>query len=208
MTVEQITERALASLRRHRLDEVVKRYDQPATRGPDPTKYLDAERWIAVCAQRAFDLGLDLCAGMRVLDLGTGAGYFPLVCQALGHACTATDWSRRDPLYREVTAAIGIEVRDLDVAPHRPLAIDPGFDLIAAFMVTFNGHRIAPWGIAEWRFFVDDCMRLLVDGGRLVLELNREADGRCIPRDVEPLWRSLAAEISGRHGHRIVVRKR
>lgn len=211
--VQAVVDRVLAKLDRTRLAEIAARYEV-ATSGPSATKYLDAERWIRVCARRAVALDLDRCEPLRVLDLGTGAGYFPLVCRRLGHYVAATDWSGREVLYREVTEAIGVDVSDLDVRPGAPLLPHPtpgGYELITAFMVTFNGHVENPWGVDEWAFFLDDALARLSSGGRLVLELNREPDGACYSPEAEALFRDRGAMFTRRWpatpcagGHRVV----
>src|SRR5208283_3004135 len=46
-------------------------------------------------------------------------------------------------------------------------------DLITAFWICFNRHQQADeWGAAEWRFWVEDALSHLRDGGVLHLELN------------------------------------
>lgn len=203
--VQALAERVLAKVGREALARLAGG-DVPDA-GPSPLKYLDAERWIRVCARRAVALDLDRTTGLRVLDLGTGAGYFPLVCRELGHHVEATDWSQREGIYREITAAIGVWAQDVDVVPFVPLRVvtdataHPVFDLITAYMVTFNDHASDPWGVDEWSFFLDDCMRRLMPGGRLVLEVNRELDGKCYSSKLAALFRARGAAITGPWPH-------
>lgn len=204
--IEAVFARALAEIPPALFTLVEQRHDG-STRGPSPQKYLIVNRWLRVCAERAVSLDLDTCPPLRVLDIGTGAGYFPLVCRALGHEVIATDWSGRDALYRDVAAATGLDVVDLDVSPCTPLGIVEAVgrvDLISAYMITFNGHRVAPWGVEEWSYFVDDCRAALRPGGRLVLELNREPDGRCYPDELGAWFRSIGA-VGGPAGNRVVI---
>lgn len=212
--VELLTARVLRSVDDKRLDAVRATYDDGTRSGPSPTKYVDAARWIHVCARRAVALDLDLCSGLHVLDIGTGAGYLPLVCRELGHHVTATDCADRADVLRALAEVVDVDVLDADVRPFTAMQPRATYDLIASYMVEFNGHRHRPWGRAEWQFFITDALSMLASGGRLVLELNAEPNGRCYSDDVRELFVSHGAEITGpwRHrpvdgGHRIVIRK-
>ncbi len=185
------------------------------TPSPDPqvAKYLAAERWFTRC-ERRLD-ALHLRPGSRILDIGTGCGYFPFVCRARGHDVMALDHPDRDPMYRAVTEALDIDVIDHAVTALQPLPDMGIFDVITAFMVTFNGHVVSPlWGVAEWAYFLDDTLVRLNRSGALVLELNREPDGRCYTPELETLFASHGAHFTGpwphrtmRGGHRVVIRR-
>lgn len=214
---EALAQRALAKLDRTALARLVERYDDGARNGPSASKYLDAERWIRVCARRAVALDLDYCGPhadppLSVLDIGTGAGYFPFICRELGHDATATDHPQRDPIYRALTSMLGLEVHGEVIEHGAPFAVVPTYDLITAFMVTFNRHREPePWGVDEWSWFLEVAIGTLLPGGRLVLELNREPDGRCYTPELEALFRERGATFTARWpvtprpgGHRLV----
>jgi cyclopropane fatty-acyl-phospholipid synthase-like methyltransferase len=176
------------------------------------TKYLAVEQWIEINAKRV--ASLQLPPNQRVLDLGTGCGYFPFVLASEGHACIATDCAKRGGVFRDVTRILGLDVLDVDIAPLTKLPDLGTFDVIASYMITFNGHRVKPWGVEEWRFFVSDCRSRLRPQGRIVLELNREpspADS-CYTPELERFFQREGFEITGhwphrpeRGGHRLVL---
>lgn len=177
----------------------------PPSDDPQVVKYSDAARWLAVCERRALELGLDRSPPRRVLDIATGAGYFPFVCRGYGHTVTATDRVRRDRFYRDVTAALGIDVIDDDVLSFRPLRVPGTFDVITSFMITFNGHRSpSVWGVAEWRYFLDDLETHLAPQGVIELQFNREPDGSCYPPGVVGLLHRRGATIDR---HRVRIRR-
>lgn len=211
--VEYVLRRVLGVLPMPALDELRERLWDGSAIGPRSTKYLDVYYWLRTCARRAVALDLDVRPPLRVLDIGTGAAYFPVICRVLGHEVFPTDWSGRDELYRQVTGTLGIEVHDLDVEPMRSMRIADRFgavDVVTAFMVTFNGHRHVPWGVPEWRFFRDDVYASMRPGGRLALELNREPDGLCYTPELGQ-WLREQGEVTARwpavpvpDGHRVV----
>jgi SAM-dependent methyltransferase len=155
-------------------------YDRHAVEDPGGgwRKYLDLERWIAINLRRVHELELDWGRRKRILDIGSGAGYFLYICQWLGHDALGLDINDV-PMYAEMFEALGLKRVLWRVEAFQPLpAFDRKFDLITAFMVCFNGHKSpALWGPKEWSFFLDDLETRLNPGGRIRLGLNREKDG-------------------------------
>ena len=63
-----------------------KRHEGALLPGQNWTKYFNAERWLKLNVRRAQDIGIDReKRPLRVLDLGSGAGYFLFVARELGH---------------------------------------------------------------------------------------------------------------------------
>jgi len=54
-------------------------------RSQSPLKYLDSGKFIRKNVRLALRLGIDQLPRSSVLDIGSGAGYFLLVCRYFGH---------------------------------------------------------------------------------------------------------------------------
>jgi SAM-dependent methyltransferase len=168
--------------------------------------------WLLLNAERAARAGLHEAAGLRVLDIGCGPGYFLAVARALGHECDGVDapQSHLTPdertVYAELLGALACSssVAPLLVERFVPLPFrDRPYDLIASFLVCFNRHRQSDsWGLEEWRFFVEDAFGCLREGGRIFLDLNPDPErfGELLYYD-EPtcaFFRSLGTVDGGR----------
>lgn len=202
---EQWTDIAVRAIR-HVDARAIRSLTYPDDGAGGATKYLDVERWLAVTARRI--AALDLKPRSRVLDIGTGCGYLPFVLALLGHECVATDCANRPALFRDVTKILGVHVIEHDIEPLVPLPDFGSFDVVTAFMVTFNGHQVKPWGVPEWRCFLDSCR-----APRIVLELNREPPpvDSCYSPQLEMYFRSVG-KITGhwphvpeKGGHRVLI---
>src|SRR5215469_13999237 len=68
------------------LERIREKFSVPGERTHWP-KYVDADRWLRLNIRRAQELRLTArLAPLRILDLGSGAGYFLLVARYLGHS--------------------------------------------------------------------------------------------------------------------------
>lgn len=186
--------RAIASIRARGFSEIAARFQQAPG---NIRKYLDLDYWVPKNLRRVRELGLDTGPRRRVLDLGCGAGYFLYLCQLLGHEVLGVDVPD-EPMYRAITEALGVPVTYQRVEPMCELGLK-GYDVVTAFMITFNGHCEKPWGSKEWSFFLDDVAAPLV-----YLELNREYDGTLFPEGVEEMFRQRGAVIDE---HRVTIRR-
>jgi len=146
--------------------------------GADWPKYLDLDRWIGVNIRRIRQLELDVARPKRILDLGCGAGYFLHIAQLLGHSGVGLDMDRL-AMFREITRLLGVRRVVEQIQAFRPLPnFGQKFDVITAFMICFNNHKMPGlWGVPEWEFFLDDLAKHLTRRGRVWLELNQEYDG-------------------------------
>lgn len=128
----------------------------------------------------AHKLGLDDSRGLRILDLGTGKGLFPFVCNSYGHSATGLDLPNTSAHFRVHAEFLGVDWRAGSVLPLSPLPdLGERFDLITAFLICFNGHGTKKvWGIREWGFLLTDLARNhATPHGRAVFQLNPETGG-------------------------------
>lgn len=132
---------------------------------------------------RAMRLGLGDTRGLRILDIGCGAGFFIAVANHFQHDCVGTDIpTEKLPAavantYDTCLRALRCYDRRsaLTVQPYVPLPLVESFDLITAGLICFNEYPSgATWSRPEWEFFLADATRHLRPGGRLYLEFNEQ----------------------------------
>lgn len=165
--------------------------------GEEPPKYLELPTWIDVNLRRIRDLELDAGRRRRVLDLGSGTGYFLYICELLGHEGVGIDLDEM-PMFNEMIDLLGVERKVWRVEPFVPLPeLGAPFDLITGFQICFNGHRSEQlWRVREWEFFLNDLARRLTPRGVVWLEFNRELDGTCFSPELQRYFEKRGAEIT------------
>jgi len=186
---EELVQRVLARIDRGALEHLERRFREHPF-----AKYFDAERWVRVNVSRVLLIELDVGPSRTVVDLGTGFGYFLLVCRELGHEVQGVDLD--EPVYRAVTELLGIPVAHHRIEPQRPVpSLASPLDVVTAHMVCFNGHGTPSlWRAREWSTFLNAFI-----GATLHLELNRETDGTLYPRGVAELFGDRGAMIARHH---------
>ena len=172
--------------------------------GQNWTKYFEAKRWLKLNIRRAQDIGVDRTkTPLRVLDLGSGAGYFLFVCRELGHTGIGMDVPE-PAFYGDIFRQFGLERVEGRIEARQPLPeelLKEGkFDLVTAFSIAFNGHKSpALWGAREWDFLLNDLRdRFLKPGGRIYLDLNPEHDGTFMTPDLEVFFRRHGGKLDRR----------
>jgi cyclopropane fatty-acyl-phospholipid synthase-like methyltransferase len=116
---------------------------------------------------------LDIPENSAILDISSGFGYFPYVCQKEGHTVTLTDvlgWM--DEVCIQAREVLGlpkaIEFMYTDKT-YNDLPEDIGkFDLITAFAVS----PMSFFSQDNWRAYIKDCKRHLNKGGMIYVEPN------------------------------------
>jgi SAM-dependent methyltransferase len=189
------TQRVIETIDPAGFEQIRRRY-VVADPGADWPKYLDLDRWIGVNIRRIRQLELDLARPKQILDLGCGAGYFLYIAQLLGHSGIGLDMDRL-PMFREVTRLLGVRRVVQRIQAFRPLPnFGQKFDVISAFMICFNNHKMPGlWGVPEWEFFLDDLAKHLKQRGRVWLELNQEYDGTFYTPQLKEFFQKRGAKI-------------
>jgi SAM-dependent methyltransferase len=167
-----------------------------ANPGADWPKYLDLDRWIEINIRRIREVELDLSRPKRILDLGCGAGYFLYIAQLLGHSGLGLDMDRV-AMFRDITRLLGVRRVVQRIEAFHPLPdFGQKFDLITAFMICFNDHKMPGlWKVPAWEFFLDDLAKHLKPRGRAWLELNQEYDGTFYTPELKEFFQSRGARI-------------
>jgi SAM-dependent methyltransferase len=196
------TKRVIETINPTGFEQIRRRY-AVADPGADWPKYLDLDRWIGVNIRRIRQLELDLARPKRILDLGCGAGYFLYIAQLLGHSGVGLDMDRL-PMFREITRLLGVRRIVQRIQAFRPLPnFGQKFDLITAFMICFNNHKMPElWGVREWEFFLNDLAKYLRPRGRVWLELNQEYDGTFYTPELREFFRKRGAKIDE---HKVIL---
>ena len=106
--------------------------------------------------ERAQDLWLDRAPPLRILDLGSGAGYFLYVSKYFGHEVLGFD-TDHEPLFGATTELLRVSRVIGRIERQTPLPdFGKRFDLITAHRICF--HRIGKvrenreWSPADWKF--------------------------------------------------------
>lgn len=167
--------RIVRALDRNAIRAIIRRFAaEPGFR--DGRKYLRLRWYLRDSVARAVALGLHRHDSIRVLDLGSGAGYFLLACRHFGHEVMGFD-KPANRFYEAMFRHFRLPRVEGQISPlQRIQGLDGQFDLITAFAVTFantgrNG-KLDYWGKEEWSYFFADMRARLRPGGRLFLRLN------------------------------------
>jgi SAM-dependent methyltransferase len=149
---------------------------------PRINRFEDVAYWIDINVERAQDLWLDRAPSLRILDIGSGAGYFLYVCKFFGHHVLGFD-TDNEPLFRATIALLDVP-RVIGRVERQTSLPDLGekFDLLTAHRICF--HRIGrvrdgvEWLPSDWEFLINDVRNnLLNEHGRLLLDFNRRPNG-------------------------------
>ena len=150
-------------------------------------KYLDVDLYLERALRYYYDFKIE-GPGKAILEIGSGPGYFAAVCALHGNRPLCLDIP--NAFYDALRSALGLNSVHGGVEAMMPLkGVDGRYDVIVVLNAVF--HRKAgreDWGVAKWRFFIDDMLSRLVDGGRLILIPNR---GEGVDSALVALWESM-----------------
>lgn len=166
-------------------------------------KYLDIDYWLFETMRRCYLLGLhNPGRKLRILDIGTGAAYFPFVCRYYGHDVEAVDVPDNE-MYNEIVTAFGIKRYDQYIRSFSNLATDKRYDLITAFMICFNCHKQPDlWHIREWEYFLSSFLNNnLNPGGEVFLSFNAESAEEPVSKELLAYFFANNAMVYGTEVH-------
>lgn len=120
-------------------------------------KYTDFERYLVINLRRIYRLGLQNSKPIRILDIGSGAGFFCWLCKQYGHEVHGLDVPGIE-IFDYLTSAFTIPRTTFYIEPEVPMPKpDYAFDLIVSFAICFhelqNNNR---WDRNHWLYFLED----------------------------------------------------
>ena len=159
-------------------------------------KYLNVDYWVLENVRRVIALGLHDSEPKRILDISTGAGFFPYVCRYFGHSVEATDVSDNN-MYNEIIEIFDITRMTLSIEKFKPLKIKHQYDMITSFMICFNSHKTPQmWLEAEWSYFFSDLLPNLNESGTIYLSFNEEDDNKQSQNDLFNSFKKCTAIVN------------
>ena len=154
------------------------------------------EKYIQEKLSVAHYLGLHKASNKTLIDLGTGAGWFPYICKLYGHRCIGTETIHTDVFkesYIPIYHHFDIEVTDDLVFANTPFSSKERVDYIVTLR-SFFPNRPQVWKMNEWKYFFKDIIKNLNEGGGLYLGCNngaRRAEYKDIPEHKKSHWGPL-----------------
>jgi len=177
--------------------EIAEKYNEDSPLPGSYSKYLDVRTWMKTYLDTYFDLDIDSRRQRRILDIGTGCGYFPFICQYFGHEVMTLD-TGDVAMYDDIIELLDIKRRDSRIEASKEIpSFGVKFDYVTAFMVCFNNHKLPNlWGAREWEFFLNDLAQShTTEDGSVYLQLNMEFDGSFYDDELLDFFRSHGAEV-------------
>lgn len=180
------------------LAPIVKRYmvDSP---GVSFQKYLDIDYWLFENMRRCYMLGLHTIGRkLKILDVGTGAAYFPFVCKYYGHDVEVIDVADNE-MYNDIVNSFGLKKYTQYIRKFNNLSTNSKYDLVTAFMICFNCHQQPDlWHVGEWDHFLTSLhMNNLNSGGRVFLSFNAESAEEPVSKELLAYFAANNAEVAG-----------
>ncbi len=166
-------------------------------------KYLEINYWLFETLRRFYVLGLHKKhKKIKILDIGTGAGYFPFICNFYGYEAEALDVPDNE-MYNEIIKELEIKRYVQYIDSFEKIDVHRKYDLISAFMICFNRHgQQDVWHIREWEYFLNSLHdNNLNPGGEMFLSFNAETAEEPVNKELLAYFAANNAEIDGNTVH-------
>jgi SAM-dependent methyltransferase len=191
----------LRKMDRDRLQACREKY-RDISPGAFHSKWWDLRRFVGKNLYYAYWLDLHRSEPQRILDLGTGFGYFPFICNYFGHAAIGLDIDdlNRESVYHDVTEILNVERKLWKIEPHESLPdFGQKFDLITGLATQFNNPaRENEWGVDEWAFFLEDLAKNQLSAeGRAFFSLIAGKSGRYYHKALSDFFAKNGAVTEG-----------
>jgi len=163
-------------LNEHKSFDIGYKYINPVfTKKKHKPGYIDEKIILYLSA----DLHTEKYKNSDILDIGTGTGYFPFICNTLGHTSSGLDIGGQ-PIFDKVCEILNVNVTIFKIEKFKPF-VNTGlkYDLITAHRTCFNCHKEEGlWDVEEWMYFINDIFtNHLKNNGRLYINFNKEKKG-------------------------------
>ena len=134
--------------------------------GQTYAKYTDFKRYFIINLRRIYRLGLHKSSPVRILDIGSGAGFFCWLCKQYGHDVHALDIPGV-AIFDYLIPAFNIPRTYCYIQPSISIPkMDQSFHLIVAFAICFHelegNHR---WNRNNWLYFLNDIKKNFAHSG-------------------------------------------
>ena len=189
------THKLLNRIDKKRFSHITNRYKGDFSK-QSYTKYLNLKKYLHRAVVRVYQLDLPSENSLDILDIGTGTGYFPYVCEYFGHHCYCIDVDDID-MYNQITKYLQLrrvvhEIKALELLPVLPKR----FDIITAHATNFNKYtrflHCDAWGVQEWTFFMEDLRNnQLKKLGRIHLQINAGKDNIYFSEAVQSYFKEI-----------------
>lgn len=134
--------------------------------GQTYSKYTDFKRYFIINLRRIYRLGLHKSSCLRILDIGSGAGFFCWLCKEYGHDVYALDVPGV-AIFDYLIPELGIHRTHCCIKPGVPIPkINGSFHLIVAFAICFHeleGNQ--RWDHNHWLYFLNDIKKNFAHSG-------------------------------------------
>ncbi len=135
--------------------------------------------------------------GLNILDIGTGCGHFPTICNRLGHKATGTEIKESLNELTDLYRLYNLTVTELFIEKQKYIKFDQKYNLITMLRTVFD----TSWGRDDWIFLKNNLFDYLEPGGEIFIKTNikslpfikfpiEEAFGNRLPG-----WNSLTFHI-------------